>query len=144
MFKPISALFKKPGPTRPGFRVIANYPLAMILIGAMILAASGCGQKKPDATSSVVSSQTDANPAPTAGQPFTPPSTVAPPVAIAPDGGADLKDLNHVYIRWVAQTHRRAKTFEEFVAASRISVPAAPTGKKYVMDQAGFIALVNQ
>ncbi len=68
----------------------------------------------------------------------------APPLATAPGGGADLKDLNHAYIHWVVQTHRRAKTFEEFVAGSGISVPPPPAGKKYVIDQAGFIAVVNQ
>lgn len=67
-----------------------------------------------------------------------------PPVATAPEGGADLRDLNHAYIRWVLQTRKHAKTFEEFVAASGISVPPAPAGKKYLIDKAGFIALVNQ
>jgi len=144
MFKSISALFEKLGPAHTGFRRIRARPLTLILIGGTVLAASGCGQKKPEATSPVVSSQTDTNPAPAAGQPYVPPPTAAPPVATSPDGGADLKDLNHAYIRWVVQTHRRAKTFEEFVAGSGISVPAAPAGKKYVMDQAGFIAVVNQ
>jgi len=144
MFKSISALFEKLGPMRTSFRLIRTRQLTLVLIGGTVLATSGCGQKKPGATSPVVSSQTDTNPAPAVGQPYTPPPMAAPPVATAPNGGADLKDLNHAYIRWVVQTHQRAKTFEEFVAGSGISVPAAPVGKKYVIDKAGFIALVNQ
>ena len=70
----------------------------------------------------------------------------AAPVTVAPgtDGGADLKQLNHAYIGWIVQNHRRPKTFEEFITLSGMKMPPAPAGKKYVIEQSGFINLVSQ
>jgi len=65
-------------------------------------------------------------------------------VAASAEGGADLKQLNHAYIGWIVQNHRRPKTFEEFVTLSGIKFPAAPAGKKYVIEKSGFINLVSQ
>jgi hypothetical protein len=64
-------------------------------------------------------------------------------VAVSPDGGADLKQLNHAYIHWIVQNRRSPKSFEEFVASSGIQVPPPPSGKKYVIDKYGFINLAN-
>lgn len=65
-------------------------------------------------------------------------------VPAAPEGGADLRQLNQVYFRWIVQTHQRAKNFEDFVARSGVNVPPPPQGKKYLIDHAGFIAMQNQ
>ena len=70
--------------------------------------------------------------------------TPPPAIAAAADGGADLKQLNHVYIGWIVQTHQRPKTFEEFVSLSGVQVPPAPDGKKYVIDRNGFVNLVSR
>ena len=64
-------------------------------------------------------------------------------VAASPDGGADLKQLNHAYIGWIVQNRRRPKDINEFVALSGIQLPPAPAGKKYVIDQNGFINYAN-
>jgi hypothetical protein len=105
---------------------------------------SGCGAKKADGTSTA-NPPADASPAPPPAAP-APTAVMATPAPIpaAPGGGADLKVLNHAYVRWVVQNRRRATSFEDFVTSSGVSVPAPPAGKKYVIDKAGFIALVDQ
>lgn len=65
-------------------------------------------------------------------------------VVAGTEGGADLKQLNHVYIGWIVQNHRRPKSFEEFVTLSGTQVPPAPAGKKYVIEPNGFINLVSR
>jgi len=123
----------------PPFSLRPFFGLALV---AGVCLAAGCG--KPPA---VVSAPAPPVPAPEAvagGQPvLNPPAT---PAAIAPDadGGVDLKRLNHAYIGWIVQSRHRPKTYEEFVATSGIQVPAAPAGKKFVIDDNGFIALVNR
>jgi len=114
--------------------------------GAMVLATIlvGCGHK-PTATADAQSASPDQSSAPaTPDQAGTTPVAVTANVATAPEGGADLRDLNHAYIRWIVQTHQRAKTFEDFVAISGVKVPPPPAGKKYIIDHAGFIAIQNQ
>ena len=49
---------------------------------------------------------TNANPA-TGPAPM--PSVAPAVIAAEPDGGADMKELNHAYIRWVIQNRRHAK-----------------------------------
>jgi hypothetical protein len=112
---------------------------ALILTAAMFF--SGCAKSKPP-VAETPPPVADTNPP--AAMPHAP-EYVAAPVAIAasPNGGADLKQLNHAYIGWVIQTGRHAKTFEEFVAASGMSVPPPPAGKKYVIDRNGFINVAN-
>jgi hypothetical protein len=75
---------------------------------------------------------------------YVPPTGPAPTVSAAAGGGADLKQLNHIYFSWIGRTHQRAKTFEEFQAASGVQVPPAPEGKKYVIDHNGFINLASR
>jgi hypothetical protein len=64
-------------------------------------------------------------------------------VSASPQGGADLKQLNHAYISWILQNKRRPKSFEDFVAMSGIQIPPPPAGKKYVIDKHGFINVEN-
>ena len=115
--------------------------------------AAGCG-KKSAATPTPTPAQGPAsatNPDPSApasttpAQPgYNPPASPPPAIATTADGGPDLKQLNHYYIGWILQNRQRPKTFEQFVAASGVQVPPAPTGKKYVIDSSGFINLVNR
>ena len=114
---------------------------------------AGCG-KKSAATPTPTPAQAPApatNPDPSAPAPTTPaqpgynpPASPPPAIATTADGGPDLKQLNHYYIGWILQNRQRPKTFEQFVAASGVQVPPAPTGKKYVIDSSGFINLVNR
>ena len=114
----------------------------LVVIAAML---AGCGHKKVAEIGVTTAPPDDSNQAPAPASQATAPETVVPTtVAAAPDGGADLRALNHIYIGWVVRTHQRAKTFEEYVAASGVKVPAPPAGKKYVIDHAGFIAIQNQ
>jgi hypothetical protein len=114
--------------------------LMMACFVALLMA--GCGQKEQPTV--LKSAEVIPAAVPETNTPeFVPPT---PPVAVAAnaEGSADLKALNHAYIVWIVQNHIRPKTFEEFVASSKISVPPPPAGKKYVIDKSGFINLVNQ
>jgi hypothetical protein len=114
----------------------------LILIVGCALFSGGCSKHEP------ASQPGDTNQDQSAGAPppvYTPPAgTPAPVVAASPDGGADLRELNHIYIGWVLQNRRRAKSFDDFVSSSGTQVPPAPAGKKYMIDHNGFIALANQ
>jgi hypothetical protein len=88
--------------------------LAFALILTATLSFTGCGKKSSTAQTPAI-------------------ATAAP----------DLIALNHDYMGWVIQNNRHAKTFEEYVAASGISPPPPPAGKKYVIDKNGFINYAN-
>ena len=110
-----------------------------------VLLVSGCSKKPPVAATQTALAVADTTAMPVVENRPIPTPPVAPAAVIAgPDGGADLKQLNHAYIGWIVQNHRRPKTFEEFISASGMKVPPAPAGKKYVIEQSGFINLVNQ
>jgi hypothetical protein len=121
---------------------ISSHGMAWLGLTAIATAAlffTGCGKSKSStvqapAPTPLADSQTPAALPPTLQQ------TSAPAVIITgPEGGADLKQLNHAYVGWVLQTRRRPNSFEEFVAQSGIKVPPPPAGKKYVIDKYGFI-----
>jgi hypothetical protein len=121
-------------------RLMVELGLAAML--AAVFFAVGC-KKSEIATVETPPSVADTNQSPAVIQ-QTPPSASAPVVVAArPDGGADLKQLNHAYIGWILQNRRRPKSFEEFVTLSGIQVPPPPAGKKYVIDGHGFINYVN-
>jgi hypothetical protein len=120
-----------------------------LLLAAALLIVAGCGKKAVPETTAV-STPTETAPVSTPAPEnhstpvYNAPPASAPTVASASTGGADLKQLNHIYIGWVIQNRRRAKSFEEFVAASGVQVPPAPDGKKYVIDGNGFINLASR
>jgi hypothetical protein len=121
-------------------RLMVELGLAAML--AAVFFAVGC-KKSEIATVETPPSVADTNQSPAVIQQI-PPSASAPVVVAArPDGGADLKQLNHAYIGWILQNRRRPKSFEEFVTLSGIQVPPPPAGKKYVIDGHGFINYVN-
>jgi hypothetical protein len=113
--------------------------LMLVAIGL----CSGCGKKPATAIAPAPPPVADA--VPTSAPPPQAASPVTEPVVIAPsaDDGADLKQLNHAYIGWIVQNRRRPKSFEEFVALSGIQLPQPPAGKRYVIDQNGFINFAN-
>ena len=123
----------------------AGNSVGFFLITGMLTLASGCGKKAapmvatppPEAPAQAAALPGPATPPPP--QPYSP-VTLTPPASTAPD----LSQINHAYIGWIMQTHRHAHTVEEFVAASGVQLPPAPTGKKYVIDRHGYIALANQ
>ncbi len=116
----------------------------LLVLGTLTLAA-GCGKKAapvvdvpspaPPAQAAVLPGQ----PNPPLPQPYAP-VTLPPPTSAAPD----LSQINRAYIGWIMQTHRHARTVEEFVTAAGVQLPPAPAGKKFVIDKHGYIALANQ
>jgi hypothetical protein len=118
-------------------------------MGALALTAitlsTGCNKSKPP-TAQAPPPVTDTNPAAATATnlPGAPVST-PPPVEIAtnPDGGVDLKALNHAYTGWIVQTRRAPSSFEDYVAQSGVKVPPPPPGKRYVIDKNGFINFAN-
>jgi hypothetical protein len=125
--------FQQPSATRrqPAFF------LGLALTAALL--SSGCSKSKPDVQTPVMDTNQPAA-AMTPAPQYAPAPVV---VAASPDGGADLKQLNHAYIGWIVQNRRRPKDINEFVALSGIQLPPAPAGKKYVIDQNGFINYAN-
>jgi hypothetical protein len=132
--------FSVSGPMRSRMsnRLMADFGLMAILMAAIF--AVGCKKSEPAAAAAVPSPVADTNPTPAAM-----PQAAAAPVVVAtsPDGGADLKQLNHAYIGWIIQNRQRPKSFEEYVALSGVQVPPAPAGKKYVIDKNGYINLAT-
>jgi hypothetical protein len=125
---------------KPGW-LLAGAVLAIILAATM--GAAGCKKSEPAPTPPAAPPPADTNAAPAAASP-APPAAAAPVVVASnPDGGADLKQLNHAYVGWVMQNRRRPQSFEEFVRLSGIQVPPPPAGKKYVIDGHGFINYAN-
>jgi hypothetical protein len=116
--------------------------LGLAAVAAAALFSTGCGKGKPTTVQTAAPPPVeDTNPPPAAmPQPLQYAST---PVVVAtgPDGGADLKQLNHAYIGWIVQNRRRPKSFEEYVAVSGVQIPPPPAGKKYIIDKHGFINL---
>jgi hypothetical protein len=136
---------KLSGHDQPRFQPL----IPMVVLAAGFLVIAGCS-KKTVSTAPATPTNSDSvlttAPTPENRPPpvyNTPPAT-PPTVATASTGGADLKQLNHIYIGWIIQNRRRVKTFEEFVAASGVQVPPAPDGKKYVIDNNGYINLANR
>ena len=116
--------------------------LGSIGLAVTVFFAGGC-KKNQSAAAEPPPVVAETNQTPGVGPP--PPTPPATPVVVAanPDGGADLKQLNHAYVGWVMQNRRRPKSFEEFVQLSGIKVPPPPAGKKYVIDGYGFINYAN-
>jgi hypothetical protein len=113
---------------------------ALLLTTAVFF--SGCTKSKPP-VAQAPPPVTDTNPPAPVSRP--PEFVSAPSVVIAadPKSGADLKQLNHAYVGWIIQNRRRPKNFEEYVALSGVQIPPPPAGKKYVIDQYGYINLAN-
>jgi hypothetical protein len=140
------ALFKKPSASRHK----PFFGFALILTAT--LSFTGCGKKPSTAQAPAPQPALDTNqtlaapvaPQTSAAMPQVPEDAPAPVViAASPNGGADLSALNHAYIGWVIQNGRHPKSFDEYVAASGISVPPPPAGKKYIIDKNGFINYAN-
>ena len=108
-----------------------------------ILLAVGCKKSQPAIVEVAPPPVADTSQPPAAVQPAPQAASAPAVVAASPDGGADLKQLNHAYIGWVLQNRRRPQSFEEFVSLSGIKVPPPPAGKKYVIDSHGFINYAN-
>lgn len=115
--------------------------VALTLMGSLVF--SGCSKREP-ASPPPPAADTNQAATPSPPPPSRPAPSPPPTIAASPDGGADLRQLNHAYIGWIVQNHRRPKSFEEYVSLSGVQVPSAPAGKKYIIDKNGYIALAGQ
>ena len=118
--------------------------LLWLALASLVMGGASCGKKRPPAAHAETSppavapaADADVSPAPASSPP-----TVT--IAANPEGGADLKELNRAYVRWVAANHRRPDSFEEFAATPGLQIPPPPAGKKYVFDKSGFINVANR
>jgi hypothetical protein len=126
---------------QPGF---SFSPAILLALAFGLWLTPGCG-KKTAAEAPVPAPVAQGVTAPVpGGQPSPTPSPAPIVVATDPNGGVDLRWLNHAYIGWIIQNRQRPKTFEEFAAKSGLPMPPAPAGKKFIIDKNGFIALVSQ
>lgn len=113
-----------------------------VLILASLIFVAGCSKSKPPvAQAPLPVADTNLAAAAMPGAPVSTPPSVE--IAANPNGGVDLKALNHAYISWIVQTRRAPSSFENYVAMSGAKVPPPPLGKKYVIDHNGFINLAN-
>jgi hypothetical protein len=121
---------------------ISSHGMAWLGLTAIATAAlffTGCGKSKSSTVQAPAPIPVTDSQTPAALPPTLQPTSAPAVIMNTPEGGADLKQLNHAYVGWVLQNRRRPNSFEEFVAQSGIKVPPPPAGKKYVIDKYGFI-----
>jgi hypothetical protein len=109
--------------------------MARILLLACILVAGIAGCTK---SNSPTPTETGPGPAETGSEPLTPRTDKAPAADTA--GEADLlallAELTQAARRFGVEQQRAPKTLDELVAAGYLpSAPAAPTGKRFVIDK---------
>jgi hypothetical protein len=127
-------------PTRRGV-----FCLAFILGAAMF--AAGCGNGKNNGPAANVAPPPQTN---QAAAPSVSPSSIenpqpapAAPMTNASSTEPNLQQLNRALIGYIVRNHHRPKTFEEFAANANIQIPPPPAGKKYALNQKGYIILVD-
>jgi hypothetical protein len=73
------------------------------------------------------------------------PSAPAPNVAVAPNTGPDLGQLQRALARWLVRNRRPPANFEDFAATAGVTIPPPPAGKKYfIVPRTMQIKLVDQ
>ena len=115
-----------------------------------LVAGGGCGKSQSAPPPVASPSQSDStSPAAT---PVITPAATPPPARMKPSvpsvstntaGPTQIQLLNRAMLGWEMKNHRRPQTFEEFAGSAGFQVPDPPPGKKYALDQRGFIVLVN-
>jgi hypothetical protein len=129
-------------------------PLTRCMFGASLLVvalAAGCKKQGPEPSASGASNAVPPEPSAPAAAAVRSPGAPVPrsytPAAIAApqntDMSATLNQLSLELRKYVVSTRSVPKNFEEFVAKSRIQVPPAPAGQKYVI-QGQVVALVKR
>jgi hypothetical protein len=97
-----------------------------LLIIAMVTFGSGCGKKAETTGQTGMATQGDPRPV-TENYP-----------------GIDLDQMTRDLKRWIVSTKQRPGTFEEYVAKTKITVPPAPAGKKFVISKQMRVTLVDR
>jgi hypothetical protein len=130
--------FGRHGSWKPGAGI-----LCMILA---LAAGAGCGKSKN--VSSPVEPPSSPNSAATTTPADSPanqmqPALPAVSVNAGQNGPTQVQSLNRAMMGWVMKNHRRPQTFQEFASTVGFQIPDPPAGKKYALNQNGFIILVN-
>ena len=117
-------------------------PVSRCVLCALLLLASlaaGCKKHGPGSGAGGAPNAAPPDPAaPAAAAARSPGAPVPMPyvsatIAASPnsDMSATLQELSRELRKYVVSTRSVPKTFEEFVAKSRVEIPPAPAGKKY-------------
>ena len=120
--------------------------LCLSMVWSMLL---GCQKQKqePVPPSTVASADQQTFSAATPPSPRAPGASTNPPPSVVVPASADinvtLQQLSLELRRYVSRTRSVPKNFDEFVAKSGVQAPAAPAGKKYVIQEHA-IVLVNR
>jgi len=127
-------------------RFAGRQPKVGVICLALALAVTaGCGKSSPPAESAAPPASSDA----TSAQQNPPPAPLAMQnpdsvVAAGPDDTQKmLQGLNRALVGWMIRNHRHPKTFEEFASSANMQIPEPPAGKKYTLNERGFIILVS-
>jgi hypothetical protein len=121
--------------------------LRLSFVGALAVLAGGCGKTdQPASEPSAEVAVAAENSAPVPGQPAASPPPLQPVEINTTDLTATLDALTQVLRRYCVEQKRIPKSFSEVVAAGYVrSMPAAPAGKKFEVDQKTTrVVLVNQ
>ena len=112
--------------------------LKLTVACSVALLACSCGKKSPEAmshpnTAVLDQSATEQTP-PSSAQPVAPPTAVQP-VAVPADTSAALGVLTQAVRKYSAERRQVPKSLNEVVNAGYLqNLPAAPAGKKFVLD----------
>lgn len=72
------------------------------------------------------------------------PARQTPRATPAAPGEPDISSLNRALRSWILANRRAPRDFDDFAASAGVPIPAAPSGKKYIITSAMHIQLVNQ
>jgi hypothetical protein len=104
----------------------------------------GAGCRKSPSAPSAVAPPAAPDAASTAGPAITPPQArIGSASTLITNAPTQLQLLNRAMLGWEMQNHRRPRTFEEFASTAGFQIADPPAGKKYALDQNGYIVLVN-
>jgi predicted small lipoprotein YifL len=68
----------------------------------------------------------------------------ATPEAASTYADANLAELTRELRRWIVATKKRPTSFEDFATDAKVTVPPAPTGKKYALSKEMRVVLVDR
>jgi len=70
-------------------------------------------------------------------------ATQGAPFVVDTNSGVDLAELNREVKRWMAANQKVPSSFEDFAVQSKVTIPPAPAGKKYVLSKEMRVVLVD-
>ena len=71
-------------------------------------------------------------------------ATQGTPIVVDTNSGVDLAEINRELKRWMVANQKVPSSFEDFVAKSKVTIPPAPVGKKYVLSKEMRVMLMDR